>query len=144
MDLAPLPSPRNFDFRLGSFTAGPATILWNRLAAAAATIIVAGLLYLFLQRTRPGKHIRAVTDNRAAAELMGIPSSRVLALTFGIGSMVGMLGLSVLIGLPFTLTGRRHVEIHRKLRLTAGAGSAAYGFFLIGSTGIVQGILHHL
>lgn len=73
------------------------------------------------------------------------PASGLLyILTFGIGSMVGMLGLSVLIGLPFTLTGRRHVEIHRKLRLTAGAGSAAYGFFLIGSTGIVQGILHHL
>ncbi len=73
------------------------------------------------------------------------PASGLLyILTFGIGSMVGMLGLSVLIGLPFTLTGRRHVEVHRMLRLTAGATSAAYGLFLIASTGIVQEIAHRL
>ena len=65
-------------------------------------------------------------------------------LTFGIGSIVGMLGLSALIGLPFSLIGRRHATAHQTLRLTAGAASAAYGLFLITSTGIVQGILHRL
>src|SRR5574341_2106457 len=47
-------------------------------------------------------------------------------LTFGIGSIVGMLGISALIGLPFSLLGRRHAEVHRKLRLAAGGTSAAY------------------
>jgi len=45
-------------------------------------------LYFFLYRTRPGKFVRAVANNRAAAELMGIPSARILALSFGIGTML--------------------------------------------------------
>ena len=65
-------------------------------------------------------------------------------LTFGIGSMLGMLGISTLVGLPFTRVVRRHAEVHRKIRLTAGATSAAYGLFLIASTGLVQGIIHRL
>jgi len=52
------------------------------------TLLVTGGLYLFLYRTRPGKYVRAVANNRAAAELMGISSSRVLALSFGIGTML--------------------------------------------------------
>src|SRR3990170_2894741 len=92
-------TPRNIDFSLGSFVVGPATILWNRLAAALATIVIVGLLYLFLQRTRPGKHIRAVTDNRSAPQLMGVPSSRVLALTFGLGSMLAAVAGALLGGL---------------------------------------------
>jgi hypothetical protein len=67
------------------------------------------------------------------------PASGLLyILTFGIGSMLGMLALSALIGLPFALTGRRHAEAHRTLRLTAGAASAAYGLFLLASTGVVH------
>ncbi len=81
-------SPYNVDFTLGSVTMGPIRIQVSRLAAAAAAIIVTGLLYLFLYRSRPGKYIRAVANNRAAAELMGIPSARVLALSFGLGTML--------------------------------------------------------
>lgn len=64
--------------------------------------------------------------------------------TFGIGSMLGMLGLSALIGLPFTMMVRGHAEVHRKIRLTTGATSIAYGVFLIASTGLVQGFIHRL
>jgi len=74
-------SPRNVDFSLGSVTLGPITMTWTRITAALASILVTALLYLFLYRSRPGKSIRAVANNRIAAELMGIPSSRVLALS---------------------------------------------------------------
>ena len=143
MDLAPLPSPRNFDFRLGSFTAGPATILWNRLAAAAATIIVAGLLYLFLRRTRPGKHIRAVTDNRAAAELMGIPSSRVLALTFGIGSMPAAIAGAVIATLfPFNILSGGGYELKSFLIAVLGSLGNPFGALLGGLVlGALEGVL---
>jgi branched-chain amino acid transport system permease protein len=72
-------SPRNVDFSLGSISLGAITLPWARVTAALAAILVTGLLYLFLYRTRPGKAIRAVANNRAAAELMGIPASWVLA-----------------------------------------------------------------
>jgi len=81
-------SPRNVDFSLGSIEVGPIILQGTRLLAAGASIVITAALYLFLYFTRPGKSIRAVSDNRAAAELMGIPSSQVLALSFGLGTML--------------------------------------------------------
>jgi branched-subunit amino acid ABC-type transport system permease component len=81
-------TPRDSGFSLGSIQVGPLTLLGTRLVAAAVTLLVTAALYAFLYRTRMGKYIRAVSNNRAAAELMGIPSARVLALSFGIGTML--------------------------------------------------------
>jgi branched-subunit amino acid ABC-type transport system permease component len=81
-------SPRNVDFSLGSIDLGPIILQGTRLLAAGASVVITAALYLFLYFTRPGKAIRAVSDNRAAAELMGIPSSQVLALSFGLGTML--------------------------------------------------------
>ncbi len=81
-------TPRDTGFSLGIIQIGPLTLLGTRLVAAAATLVVTGALYIFLYRTRTGKYIRAVSNNRAAAELMGIPSARILALSFGIGTML--------------------------------------------------------
>ncbi len=81
-------TPHDMGYSLGSIQAGPLTLLGTRLVAATVTLLVTGLLYAFLYRTRTGKYIRAVSNNRAAAELMGIPSARILALSFGIGTML--------------------------------------------------------
>ncbi len=81
-------TPRDIGFSLGSLQIGPVILLSTRLLAAVVTLLVTGALYIFLYRTRTGKYIRAVSNNRSAAELMGIPSSRILALSFGIGTML--------------------------------------------------------
>jgi branched-subunit amino acid ABC-type transport system permease component len=81
-------TPRDTGYTLGSIQIGPVLLLGTRLVAAAVTLVVTAALYIFLYRTRTGKYIRAVSNNRAAAELMGIPSSRILALSFGIGTML--------------------------------------------------------
>jgi branched-subunit amino acid ABC-type transport system permease component len=81
-------SPRDTGFSLGSAELGFMKLQYTRLVAAILTMLVTGALYLFLYRTRPGKYIRAVSNNRSAAELMGIPASRILALSFGIGTML--------------------------------------------------------
>ena len=81
-------TPRDTGFSLGSIQLGPVVLLGTRLVAAVLTLLITSGLYVFLYRTRTGKYIRAVSNNRAAAELMGIPSSRILALSFGIGTML--------------------------------------------------------
>ncbi len=97
-------SPYNVDFSLGSQDLGPVTLLWTRVAAALAAVAVTGLLYLFLYRTRPGKYIRAVSDNRQASALMGIPATRVLALAFAIGVMLAAISGGLLATLfPFSI-----------------------------------------
>ena len=79
---------RAVDVNLGTFQAGAITILGTRVVAAVIAGLVTAGLYLFLYRTRAGKSIRAVSNNRSAAELMGINTTWVLALSFGLGIML--------------------------------------------------------
>jgi len=97
-------SPYNVDFSMGSITLGSTTLLGTRLIAALVAALATGGLYLFLYQTRPGKYVRAVANNRAAAELMGIPSTRILALSFGLGTMLAALsGALIATFFPFSI-----------------------------------------
>jgi len=97
-------SPYNVNFSLPGFTVGLYTFTGNHMAAAAAAVIIALALELFLYRTRHGKAIRAVADNREAAELMGISSTTILALAFAIGiALAAASGALVSTLFPFTI-----------------------------------------
>ena len=75
---------------------GGFTITWNRLAIIVFCLMVLGVLALILNRTSFGLHMRAVTQNRAMASVMGIRSARIDALTFGLGSgIAGMAGVAL-------------------------------------------------
>jgi len=89
---------------LKGITVGDYTFTGNHIAAAISALIIALALELFLYRTRPGKAIRAVADNRDAAELMGISSTAVLAIAFGIGIALAV-GSGALVStlFPFTI-----------------------------------------
>ncbi|HEX8853273.1 MAG TPA: hypothetical protein VF754_07285 [Pyrinomonadaceae bacterium] len=50
-------------------------------------------------------------------------------LVFGVGSVGGMLLMSVLISLPFVLTGARFERVHTPIRLVAGLASIAFGLY---------------
>ncbi len=105
-------SPRNVDYNLGSIQLGSGALPWTRLLAALASVLVTVLLYLFLYRTRPGKAIRAVADNRAAAELMGIPTNWILALAFGLGTMLAAIsGGLIATFFPFTILAGGSYEL---------------------------------
>ena len=97
-------TPRNIDISLGRLVFGPVVLLGTRLVAVLAAVFITAALYLFLYRTTLGKMVRAVASNRAAAELMGIPSSRVLALSFGLGTMLAAAaGGLIATFFPFTI-----------------------------------------
>jgi branched-chain amino acid transport system permease protein len=81
-------TPHAIDVSLPSFHTGAITILGTRVVAVLIAIIVTVALYYFLYRTRMGKSIRAVANNRGAAELMGINTSAMLGLAFGLGTML--------------------------------------------------------
>jgi urea transport system permease protein len=75
---------------------GGATITWNRIVILIFCFAVLGALALTLRRTRLGLHMRAVTQNREMASVMGIATSRLDALTFGLGSgIAGMAGVAL-------------------------------------------------
>lgn len=82
---------------------GEIRITATRLIILVAVTAIAILLHLFLQRTLIGKSIRAVTQDRQAARLMGINVERTFIITFGIGSaLAGLAG--VLIAPIYTLS----------------------------------------
>ncbi len=57
-----------------------------------ATLVVLVLLSLLVAHTRIGKAMRAVAEDRQAAQLMGINVDRVVAFTFGLGSAIAAVG----------------------------------------------------
>jgi branched-chain amino acid transport system permease protein len=59
-----------------------------RLVSFIASFVIASSLYIFLQYTKTGKAIRAVSQNRDAALLMGINVKFIYLLTFGLGAAV--------------------------------------------------------
>ena len=136
-------SPRNVDFSLGSIDLGPIILQGTRLLAAGASVVITAALYLFLYFTRPGKAIRAVSDNRAAAELMGIPSSQVLALSFGLGTMLAAVagGLTSTF-FPFTILSGSTYQLKSFVICVLGGlghplGALFGGLILGGLEGIV-------
>jgi branched-subunit amino acid ABC-type transport system permease component len=136
-------TPRTVNYTLGSFSAGPVTVLGTRMVAALAAVLVTALLYLFLYRTTPGKYVRAVANNRAAAELMGIPSSRILALSFGIGTMLAAIaGALIATFFPFTILSGGVYELKSfVIGVLGGLGNplgALAGGLILGS---IEGII---
>ena len=58
-----------------------------------SALVVAGLIYLLLQRTRFGKAIRAVSQDRALAQVSGIPARRIIMGTWALaGAVAGFAG----------------------------------------------------
>jgi len=136
-------TPRNVNFTLGSVGAGDFLVQGTRLVAAVLASVITAGLYLFLFRTRPGKNIRAVANNRAAAELMGIPSSRVLALSFGLGTLLAMLaGGLIATFFPFTVLAGEVYQLKSFVIVVLGGlgnpvGALAGGLIL----GVMEGLI---
>jgi urea transport system permease protein len=75
---------------------GALSLTYNRIYIILFSLMVLGLLALLLRKTLLGLQMRAVTQNRAMANSMGIKSSWVDALTFGLGSgIAGMAGVAL-------------------------------------------------
>jgi len=80
----------------GAFEIGHITITYNRLWILCFTLGVFALLLVMLRFTALGLEMRAVTQNRRMAAAMGIATSRVDALTFGLGSgIAGIAGVAL-------------------------------------------------
>ena len=73
---------------LGSITLfdGALSISSESVVTVIVCVIVMIVLTLFINRTKMGKAMRAVAEDKGAAELMGINVNRTISVTFAIGS----------------------------------------------------------
>ena len=71
---------------------GGAVLTYERLGVIVVTIVLLGLLWLFLRRTRLGWALRAVSQDREAAALQGISVNQAARLAMFIGA--GLAGIA--------------------------------------------------
>ena len=74
-----------------SFSSG-LTLPYNRIVIIFFAVVVVGLVWFLLNKTRLGLFVRAVTQNRTMADCVGVPTGRIDMWTFGLGSGIAGLG----------------------------------------------------
>lgn len=78
-------TPRTVETALSGFwPIGGVTVPITKTVITIMALLIMGVLYLFLQRSRLGKSIRAAAQNREAARIVGIEIGVVYAITFAI------------------------------------------------------------
>lgn len=65
---------------------GQLVITGETLTTIVACFVIVGCLSLFINKTKPGQAMLAVSEDKGAAQLMGINVNGTIALTFAIGS----------------------------------------------------------
>lgn len=84
------PNPKSFPTMISipsiSLFDGAMKITGTAVVTISANIIIMAALTLFTGKTKMGKAMRAVSEDRGAAELMGINVNATISLTFAIGS----------------------------------------------------------
>ena len=121
--VVPHDSVKLFDGRL--------TISGEAIVTIAVTVIIMVALMLFINKTRPGNAMRAVSEDRGAAQLMGVNVNGTIALTFAIGS-----GLAAIAGVLLCST-------YSNLTSTTGAmpGIKAFVAAVFGGIGSIPGAM---
>lgn len=98
-----------------------------RLFIIALTIICVAGIYLFLQRSSWGLRIRSVTQNRSMSACLGIPTQKVDAITFALGSgLAGVAGCAIsLLGSVGPNTGQNYIIDTFMVVVVGGVGNLA-------------------
>jgi branched-chain amino acid transport system permease protein len=81
-------TPRRVTLDLGPLEFLGLVVPIDRLVGMALALLLTGLLYIVMRRSRIGRAIVAVRMDGGAAALMGIEVNRIYAITFGIGAMM--------------------------------------------------------
>lgn len=103
---------------------GSFQLSYVRLFIIALTILCVVGIYLFLQGSAWGLRIRSVTQNRSMSACLGIPTAKVDALTFAIGSgLAGVAGCAIsLLGSVSPNTGQNYVVDTFMVVVVGGVG----------------------
>lgn len=92
----------------GSITILGITVLKTQALVIVAAVVMLLALYIFVQRTKTGRAMQAVSEDKDAAALMGIDVDRIIVITFVVGgALAGAAGVlfSTLFRQVFFLTG---------------------------------------
>jgi branched-chain amino acid transport system permease protein len=125
---------------------GSVSVAANRLVVLAVALVLSALMFVLMQYTMVGKAIRAVSQDRDTAKLMGIDTKRVGLIGFGVGSgiagVAGVLASTIYVitptvGLLFTIKAFT-------IMVVGGLGNQ-FGIFIAGlALGIIESFASYL
>lgn len=107
--------PETKAFNIGiektSWNIGGAVIGSLQIYILVFALILMGVISLLLKRTKTGQAVISISQSIPTAALMGIPVNRIIAIVYGLGAALGVLGgvlfcsyyESIFIGIGFTL-----------------------------------------
>ena len=135
--ILPIKIPEAFS---ASIDLGFRTLPGHRLVVILMGLVVAAALFLLLERTRFGIQLRAAVDHRNMAAALGVNTSRIYAIAFGLGAglaaLGGILGAELLpIEAYYPL---RYMVLFLAVVAVGGMGSIAGSFFAALGLGIID------
>lgn len=134
--------PRAITWLTGGVEIGGVQFALNNVIALAVAVSLGVAFFVFVNRSRLGKAIRAAAEDPATAGLMGININRVLPLCFGLGVLLAGIG-GVLFSMcnPISTTmGVRYTVIALIVVALGGLGSIPGSFiggFILGIVGSI-------
>ena len=117
-----------------------------QLVAGVGAVVVTGLIYFFLNKTRLGAALEATASDKEAARLMGIDSHKMFALAWGIGAAcAGAAGVLLSTFFPiFPDVGANFILLAFVVVNLGGFGSVTGAFWagiLVGVIEVMGGLL---
>ena len=110
---------------------GPVTISSITLVTLIVTAVAMILLTLFINKTKLGSAMRAVSEDKGAAELMGINVNSTISMTFAVGSALA------------AVAGILYISQYQSMKPTLGAlpGIKAFVAAVLGGIGSIPGAM---
>lgn len=129
--IGPNPKVASKIFDAGGITISGVTLDWTTMLTIAISVIVMVALYFFTQKTRIGRAMRCVSEDKSASILMGINVNRTIVLTFAIGSSLA------------AIAALMYMSQYPKVYTTMGAllGLKAFVAAVLGGIGIIPGAM---
>ncbi len=107
----------------------------------AVTMVLSLLLFLFFHYTRLGTAMRAVAQNRYAAQLMGISVDRIFTLTWALAASLGAIGGMLLADISFLHTNMGFIGLRAFPAVVLGGMESIPGALL---GGLIIGLIESL
>src|SRR4030088_1263453 len=87
----------------GAWKLGGITLIKERVFLIVVAAVICGLLLLFLERTHYGRGIRALSEDRTSAQVLGVRVGRLISIVFIVGcALAGLAGGLLGTIFPFT------------------------------------------
>ena len=116
---------------------------YKYLGVLVLVLLLTGLLFLVFNKTRLGLAMRAVASNPDSAKLVGIPTHRVLMISWGLAAAIGALGGVVFAG----INGQVNLSLMFTVFIYSSAAATLGGFDSPGGAvigGLAIGVIENM